>query len=153
MMRLSATYMIAMVSTKPCNGAKSDATERLYQEFKLRCQAGFEADWLSAGVLRRLTGLSGRGAIRTRGGAQFDPYRACVGVLRAAVTEGAHIFERCIELKWVEVGADATENVRVDGHAARTSRRNARLRAASRSGAAIGLTPRRTSCSTMSQPE
>jgi glycine/D-amino acid oxidase-like deaminating enzyme len=75
-------------------GAKSDATERLYQEFKLRCQAGFEADWLSAGVLRRLTGLSGRGAIRTRGGAQFDPYRACVGVLRAAVTEGAHIFER-----------------------------------------------------------
>jgi glycine/D-amino acid oxidase-like deaminating enzyme len=75
-------------------GAKSDATERLCQEFKLRCQAGFEADWLSAGALRRLTGLSGRGAIRTRGCAQFDPYRACVGVLRAAVTEGAHVFER-----------------------------------------------------------
>jgi glycine/D-amino acid oxidase-like deaminating enzyme len=75
-------------------GAKSEATERLCQEFKLRCQAGFEADWLGAGALRRLTGLSGRGAIRTRGGAQFDPYRACVGVLRAAVTEGAQVFER-----------------------------------------------------------
>jgi glycine/D-amino acid oxidase-like deaminating enzyme len=75
-------------------GATSDATERLCQEFKLRCQAGFEADWLSAGALRRLTGLAGRGAIRTRGSAQFDPYHACVGVLRAAVTEGACVFER-----------------------------------------------------------
>jgi glycine/D-amino acid oxidase-like deaminating enzyme len=74
--------------------AKPDAAERLCREFKVRRQAGFEADWLSAGALRRLTGLSGRGAIRTRGGAQFDPYRACVGVLRAAVMEGAHVFER-----------------------------------------------------------
>ena len=74
--------------------ADPGASERLLQEFRLRCLAGFEADWLGAGALRRLTALSGRGAIRTHGSAQFDPYRACVGVLRAAVTEGAYVFER-----------------------------------------------------------
>jgi glycine/D-amino acid oxidase-like deaminating enzyme len=72
----------------------ADATERLRREFRLRSQAGFEADWLGAGALRDMTGISGRGAIHTRGSAQFDPYRACVGVLRSAVAEGAQVFER-----------------------------------------------------------
>jgi glycine/D-amino acid oxidase-like deaminating enzyme len=43
-----------------------------------------------------MTGISGRVAIHTRGSALFDPYRACVGVLRAAIAEGAHIFERSV---------------------------------------------------------
>jgi glycine/D-amino acid oxidase-like deaminating enzyme len=72
----------------------AEAAERLRQECRLRSQAGFEADWLSVGALRHMTGISGRGAIRTSGSAQFDPYRACVGVLRAAVAEGAQVFER-----------------------------------------------------------
>lgn len=72
----------------------ADATERLRQEFRLRSKAGFDAEWLGAGTLRRLTGLSARGAIRTWGSAQFDPYRACVGVLRSAAAEGACVFER-----------------------------------------------------------
>jgi glycine/D-amino acid oxidase-like deaminating enzyme len=75
-------------------GTTADATERLHRELRLRSEAGFEADWLSAGALRRMTGLSGRGAIHTSGSAQFDPYRACVGVMRAAVAEGAQVFER-----------------------------------------------------------
>jgi glycine/D-amino acid oxidase-like deaminating enzyme len=109
-------------------GAQSEAAERLCQEFKLRCQAGFEADWLGAGALRRLTGLSGRGAIRTRGSAQFDPYRACVGVLRAAVTEGARVFERSpvtridgehdrVRLRTAEGTVDARRAVIATGYA------------------------------------
>ena len=66
--------------------------------------------------------------------------------------EGAHVFERRVDLERVQVRANAAEDVRVDGHAASTSVRYERLRFASRSGAAIGLTPSRTSCSTMSQP-
>jgi glycine/D-amino acid oxidase-like deaminating enzyme len=69
------------------------AVEGLRREFELRTRSGFAADWLGVGDLRRVTGLSGRGAIRTQGSAQFDPYRACVGVLRAAARAGAQIFE------------------------------------------------------------
>ncbi len=72
----------------------ADAAGRLRREIDLRTRSGFPADWLSPGELRRLTGLSGRGAIRTRGSAQFDPYRACLGVLRSAAAMGAEIFER-----------------------------------------------------------
>jgi glycine/D-amino acid oxidase-like deaminating enzyme len=72
----------------------ADATERLRREFKVRSEAGFHAEWLTAGGLRRRTGIAGRGAIHTTGGAQFDPYRACLGVLRSAAVEGAQVFER-----------------------------------------------------------
>ena len=52
-----------------------------------------------------------------------------------------------------QADADHTDaDVADPRHAASTSVRYARLRFASRSGAAIGLTPSRTSCSTMSQP-
>jgi glycine/D-amino acid oxidase-like deaminating enzyme len=72
----------------------ADGVDRLRREFTLRTKAGFDGHWLSAGDLRRTTGLSGRGAILTRGSAQFDPYRACLGVLRAAASAGAHVYER-----------------------------------------------------------
>jgi glycine/D-amino acid oxidase-like deaminating enzyme len=72
----------------------AQACARLRSEYELRDRCGFEATWLEPGALRRTTGISGRGAIRTRGSAQFDPYRACLGVLRAAVAAGAQIFER-----------------------------------------------------------
>jgi glycine/D-amino acid oxidase-like deaminating enzyme len=73
---------------------RGDSVEKLRREFELRAKAGFEGRWLSPGKLRELTAIPGRGAIRTRGGAQFDPYRACLGVLRAAAASGAQIFER-----------------------------------------------------------
>jgi glycine/D-amino acid oxidase-like deaminating enzyme len=41
-----------------------------------------------------LVGRGSTGAIRTRGSARFDPYRACVGIVRAAVAAGACVFER-----------------------------------------------------------
>jgi glycine/D-amino acid oxidase-like deaminating enzyme len=72
----------------------AEAVARLRSEYELRDAAGFEATWLGPGALRRDTGLSARGAIRTHGSAQFDPHRACLGVLRAAAAAGAKIFER-----------------------------------------------------------
>lgn len=70
------------------------AARRLRRELACRARAGFAARWLDREALRRLTGLSGEGAIRTSGSAQFDPYRACLGVLRAASIAGALVFER-----------------------------------------------------------
>jgi glycine/D-amino acid oxidase-like deaminating enzyme len=67
---------------------------RLREEYEMRLRSGFDARWLTPGALRRSTGIVGRGAIRTHGSAQFDPYRACLGVLRAAATSGAQVFER-----------------------------------------------------------
>jgi glycine/D-amino acid oxidase-like deaminating enzyme len=70
------------------------AAERLRRECELRTRAGFDAAWMGAGSLRRLTGIAGHGAILSRGSAQFDPYRACMGIVRAAIAAGAQVFER-----------------------------------------------------------
>jgi glycine/D-amino acid oxidase-like deaminating enzyme len=70
------------------------AARQLAQEQRLRRDAGLSSRWLDRSALRRLTGISGAGAIRSRGNAQVDPYRACVGLLRAAERRGARIFER-----------------------------------------------------------
>ena len=70
------------------------AVERMRREYRLRRAAGIQAAWLDAPRLRRITGIPGAGAIRTRGNAQVDPYKACLGLLRAAQRRGAHIFER-----------------------------------------------------------
>jgi glycine/D-amino acid oxidase-like deaminating enzyme len=83
----------------------AEAVERLRREFTFRSQSGFEANWLSVGDLRRMTGIAGRGAIHTRGSAQFDPYRACLGVLRSAVVQGAQVFERS-EVRHIHGGRD-----------------------------------------------
>jgi glycine/D-amino acid oxidase-like deaminating enzyme len=81
----------------------AQAVTRLHREFELRTRSGFEGKWLGPGDLRRMTGIPGRGAIRSRGSAQFDPYRACVGILGAATAAGAQVFEhsrvRRIEVK------------------------------------------------------
>jgi glycine/D-amino acid oxidase-like deaminating enzyme len=71
-----------------------DAVDRLQRECDLRTRSGFGAKWLGQAAFRRLTGISGLGAIQTPGSAQFDPYRACLGVLRAAAATGAQVFER-----------------------------------------------------------
>ena len=72
----------------------AEGVDRLRRECALRTRHGFDAKWLAAVALRRLTGISGLGAIRTRGSARFDPYRACIGIVRAAVAAGARVFER-----------------------------------------------------------
>ena len=72
----------------------AQAAARLRQECDLRLGAGFDAEWLSPARLRRLTGIAGHGAIRSKRGGQFDPYRACVGLVRAASAAGAEVYER-----------------------------------------------------------
>jgi len=72
----------------------AQAVARLRRDFDLRMKVRFDAEWLGPGDLRRLTAIAGRGAIRTRSSAQFDPYRACLGLMAAAAAAGARIFER-----------------------------------------------------------
>jgi glycine/D-amino acid oxidase-like deaminating enzyme len=73
---------------------KAEVVGTLRSEYLRRRKAGFTGEWLTPGALRRLTGLPGRAAIRTSGNAQFDPYKACVGLLRSASRIGARVFER-----------------------------------------------------------
>jgi glycine/D-amino acid oxidase-like deaminating enzyme len=72
----------------------AERVQTLHAEYRRRCKAGFAAEWLTPGALRRLTGISGRGAIRTRDNAQLNPYQACLGLLGSAARSGAAIFER-----------------------------------------------------------
>lgn len=72
----------------------AQAAERLRDENELRRRLGFEAQWLGPAQLRRLTGIAAHGAILSRRNARFDPYRACVGMVRHAVRAGAQVFER-----------------------------------------------------------
>ena len=74
---------------------KSPERARLLQrELAARHDAGLPGEWLSPRRVRDLTGLTAAGAIRTRGNAQLNPYRACLGLLDAADRDGAAIFER-----------------------------------------------------------
>ena len=72
----------------------AQAAGRLRRECELRARSGFDAEWLGPAQLRRLTGIAGHGAILSKGSAQFDPYRACVGIFRTAAAAGADVFER-----------------------------------------------------------
>jgi glycine/D-amino acid oxidase-like deaminating enzyme len=72
----------------------AQAATRLRHECHRRARSGFDAEWLGPAQLRRLTGIAGHGAILSKGNAQFDPYRACVGIIRAATAAGATVFER-----------------------------------------------------------
>jgi glycine/D-amino acid oxidase-like deaminating enzyme len=73
---------------------EQDIAAHLRQECRLRRRAGFSATWLTPARLLAEAGVAGEGAIRSRGNAQFDPYRACIGLLHAAARLGAVIFER-----------------------------------------------------------
>ena len=81
------------------------AAQRLRRECDLRTRYGFDAEWLGAGALRRLTGLAGHGGILSKKSAQVDPYRACLGILRAAVAAGARVCERS-EVRRIERAQD-----------------------------------------------
>ena len=71
-----------------------ERAELLRRELAERHDAGLPGEWLSPRRVRELTGLTAAGAIRTRGNAQLNPYRACLGLTAAAERAGAAIFER-----------------------------------------------------------
>ena len=107
-----------------------DAARDLRREFDHRSRAGFDGDWLTPDAMRRRTGFAAAGAIRTTGNAQFHPYHACLGIARAAVAEGARLFERSATTRidagrtWVRVHTragriDARRVVIATGYATR----------------------------------
>jgi glycine/D-amino acid oxidase-like deaminating enzyme len=70
------------------------SARKLRIEQRLRQAAGIRGRWLAGAALRRTIGFDAAGAIRTSGNAQADPYKACIGLLRAAAAAGAHVYER-----------------------------------------------------------
>ena len=70
-----------------------DSARRLRAEYQRRAAAGLRCAWLDEAALSRATGIAGAGAIKTRGNGQVDPYRACLGLARAARRKGARLFE------------------------------------------------------------
>ena len=66
----------------------------LERELRERRRAGVRGRWVSSATLRRLTGITGEGAIVTPGNAEVDPLKACRGFMTAAVVRGAKVFER-----------------------------------------------------------
>jgi glycine/D-amino acid oxidase-like deaminating enzyme len=72
---------------------KRDA-RALRGEHRRRKAAGLASHWLTGEALRRLLRFDAAGGIRTSGNAQVDPFKACVGLMRAAGRSGARIFER-----------------------------------------------------------
>jgi glycine/D-amino acid oxidase-like deaminating enzyme len=66
----------------------------LRAELECRQRTGLQAEGLDPDALRRVAGLRAVGAIRSRRNAQFNPYEACRGLMRAATRAGAHVYER-----------------------------------------------------------
>ncbi|MDE3156390.1 MAG: FAD-binding oxidoreductase [Acidobacteriota bacterium] len=75
-------------------GRDAAAEKRLRREWQARRTAGVEASLVHGAALAREVGTAASVAIRTRGHAQVDPYRACLGLASAAVKRGAQIFEQ-----------------------------------------------------------
>jgi glycine/D-amino acid oxidase-like deaminating enzyme len=68
-------------------------SKRLRAEYGRRRAAGIRGQWLDRDAIARAAGMDASGAIRTRGNAQVNPYRACIGFADAAANRGALMFE------------------------------------------------------------
>jgi glycine/D-amino acid oxidase-like deaminating enzyme len=82
---------------RPCDSVyytlTPDHGPSLKREYDMRKAAGLGGRWLREAAVRRLVGLDRSVAIRTSGNAQVNPYRACLGFIRAAVSRGARVHE------------------------------------------------------------
>jgi glycine/D-amino acid oxidase-like deaminating enzyme len=67
---------------------------RLKKEQKARVDAGLEAPALNARAVGGEVALGAAFGLRGREGATIDPYRACLGLAKAAVERGARLYER-----------------------------------------------------------
>jgi len=73
---------------------RREEVPRLRDEHRRRRAAGLGVQWLEGAALERVVGFDAAAAIRTRGNAQVDPFKACAGLMAAAARAGAHVFER-----------------------------------------------------------
>lgn len=72
---------------------RADGTEPLKREQAARRAAGLDAAWLSTKVSSAVIGGEAVSAIKQRESFLFDPVRATLGMVRAAESAGARIFE------------------------------------------------------------
>lgn len=86
-----------------------DSLDLMRREFETRQRYGFEVEWWSAQDLRANMGFSRPGAIRSKDGAQVDPYRLTWQLLLDAKKRGLHIFDRTpvTEFDFTPAGASA----------------------------------------------
>lgn len=84
------------------------AVKRLRREHDARREAGLEVAWITPAKLVRDYKLTGGGAIRTPAGLHLDPYRACLGLAKAAASQGVAIFERspAVRVGWTRREAE-----------------------------------------------
>lgn len=66
----------------------------LRREHDAREAAGLDVAWLSRAQAQKLAPLDASAGLKVRDGFALDPYRACVGLTRAAAKRRARIFER-----------------------------------------------------------
>jgi glycine/D-amino acid oxidase-like deaminating enzyme len=69
-----------------------DGIQDLQKEYNARREAGLEVAAVKGAQLARQVGMSGFGLI-AHGSASVDPYRATLGLARAAAARGARVFE------------------------------------------------------------
>ncbi len=71
----------------------------LVREAGLRREMGVDGQWLPASRAPAQLRTEVSGAIRVKAGAVFDPYRACLGLVRAARSHRARVFEKSAVVK------------------------------------------------------
>jgi glycine/D-amino acid oxidase-like deaminating enzyme len=74
--------------------SQADEEEELLREYDAREAAGVSVSWLTRRQVTAVTPLDVPAAMRSRDAFVFDPYRACLGLARAASARGARFFER-----------------------------------------------------------
>jgi glycine/D-amino acid oxidase-like deaminating enzyme len=88
----------------------------LEREGSLRRAMGLEGQYLAPGKADARLRTTVSGAIRVTPGAVFDPYRACLGLARAARSQKAKLFERSPVVK-IRPADDGVEIETPKGHA------------------------------------
>ncbi|MDO8795601.1 MAG: FAD-dependent oxidoreductase [Vicinamibacterales bacterium] len=70
-------------------------SERLLQkEYAARHEAGLDGAWLTRTGVQRALRVDADGGVRTKGALLLDPYKATVGMIRAAAAGKARVFEK-----------------------------------------------------------
>jgi glycine/D-amino acid oxidase-like deaminating enzyme len=89
-LRISATLQAVPSVRWTCD---TNMSADMRRELARRRTAGLGGRWLTRAALKRETGIDGAGGILTRGNAQLDPYRACLGLAVHARAAGARLHE------------------------------------------------------------
>ena len=74
--------------------AQAGEEKELLREYDAREAAGVSVAWLTRRQVTAVTPLDVPAAMRSRDAFVFDPYRACLGLARAASARGALLFEK-----------------------------------------------------------